>query len=66
MNKKYELKCQWEENSGWKFSFGNKRLWQKGEIFVVATLNPDDTYTDFENFKFLENALDFMIDGFRK
>ena len=65
MKNKYKYKCYWDRKSGWNFSLGKKRLWEKDNTFVVATVNPDTTYSDFEYFTFIENALSFMRDGQR-
>ncbi len=60
MEIKYKFECYWSEIDGWNFSFGNKRLWQKGDgTFVVADLK-NDKYQNHEKFDILEDGLDYM------
>ncbi len=73
----YKFECYWSEKDGWRFSFGDKRLWDvggEGNRYAVATIRSatgkqdweGDRYSDHQFFDNLHEALDYMRTGKRE
>lgn len=64
---KEKLECNWKQQSGYHFSFGNKRLWEKNGGYVVAEINDKGKFINHQGFNYLDlrEALDYMRTGKR-
>lgn len=71
MSIEYRFESYWSQHDGWHFSFGQKRLWQSKDEYIVAVVREDESwegerYSDHERFDNLREALDFMRTGKRE
>lgn len=65
---KYKFEAYWSDQSGWHFSFGNKRMWEIETGFMVGELveiNRVEMYQHLEEFDNMQDALDYMRTGKR-
>ncbi len=67
----YKFECRWSQQDGWRFSFGQKRLWEERDIYVVAEVREEkewegERYSNHECFDNLREALDYMRTGERE
>lgn len=66
---KYKFEAEWNSHDGWHFSFGQKKLWETKDGFVVADLKEKDGREQFQNheeFLILYDALNYMRTGKRE
>jgi len=67
MTVSYKYECSWSQQDGWYFSFGNKKMWQNVDKFIVAELDEKrNMYCNHEQFDDLEDALTYMRLGKRE
>lgn len=67
----YKFEGYWSQQDGWRFSSGQKRLWQSKDKYIVAVVREEkgwegERYSDHEQFDDLREALDFMRTGKRE
>jgi len=66
MSNTYKFDCVWKEQDGWYFSFGTKRMWQNGPVYIVADYIGVEGINEYQNhkqFKGMEKALTYMRTG---
>ena len=73
----YKLECIWSQKDGWHFAFGNKRMWEISQGFVIADYVEEcdvgkptkeseykqKWYANHEQFLLMQDALDYMRTG---
>ena len=66
MTIEYKFESYWSEQDGWHFSFGNMKMWEEKDAYIVAEERGDayrSTYVNHKVFENIQDALNYMRTG---